>query len=129
VIHERVENFQSSFLISVGPFILNSFLCFVLCLPALLPIYVFNVEDPLSYLLLYLGIAIGMHAFPSTGDAEGLWAEAQVAARKGNLLAIASYPIVGLIHLANFLRFFWFDVIYGAVVGVVLPLWILYLLK
>jgi hypothetical protein len=129
VIHERVENFQSSFLISVGPFILNSVLCFVLCLPALFPIHVFHVDDPLSYLLMYLGIAIGMHAFPSTGDAQGLWAEAQVAAKKGSLLAIASYPIVGLIYVANILRFFWFDAIYGMAVGVGLPLWILNAIK
>jgi hypothetical protein len=129
VIHERVEDFRSALLISVGPLVLNSAVCFVLCLPAFLPVYVYDVKDPLSCLLIYLGVSIGMHAFPSTGDAKGLWTEARAAAQKGSLLAWASYPLVVLIYIANVLRFFWFDALYGLAIGVGLPMWILNSMK
>lgn len=121
VVHERTGDFKTSLLISVGPFLVNSILCFVICLPAFFPMQVFHVEDPLTYLLLYLGISIGMHAFPSTGDAKSLWDEVQEAAGKGSVLAYVSYPVVGLIYVANVLRMFWFDYAYGAALGIGLP--------
>jgi hypothetical protein len=121
VIHERTGNFTTSLLISVGPFFVNSILCFVICLPAFFPMEIFHVQDPLTYVFLYLGVSIGMHAFPSTGDAKTLWGEAKEAAGKGNLLAYASYPVVGLIYVANVLSIVWFDALYGVALGVGLP--------
>jgi hypothetical protein len=125
VVHEEAKDFTTSFLISVGPFIVNTVVCLLLCLPAFAPVKLYDVADPLSYLLIWLGVSIGAHAFPSTADAKGLWAHARVAARAYNPLAILSLPLVGLIYVAHILAFFWFDVLYGIAVGIGLPMWLL----
>lgn len=121
VIHEAAPDFTSHFLISVGPFIVNTVLCFVLCFPAFLRFRAFNMADPLSVLLLWLGISIGMHAFPSNQDASSLLKSAKVSIKKLHPLAIISFPLIGLIYIANLLRFFWFDYLYGAAIGLGLP--------
>ena len=121
VIHEPPESFTSSFLISVGPLLINSLLCVVFCFPAFVPVKVFNQADPISYFLIWLGISIGMHAFPSTQDAAVLWQHARVAAKSLNPLAVVSFPLVVLIYIANGLRFFWADYLYGVFLGFVLP--------
>src|SRR5207249_8535231 len=109
VIHEKSDRFTTSFLISVGPFLVNSILCMVFCFPAFVPLRIFDRKDPILYLLIYLGVSIGMHAFPSTQDARGLWEAAKPAAKELNPLAILSFPIVGLIYLANIGSIFWLD--------------------
>jgi hypothetical protein len=125
VVHEPPKNFALAFLISVGPFIVNSLLCIVLCFPAFVPVRIFNRADPVSYFLLWLGLSIGMHAFPSTGDAKVLWGQAKVAAKRGNALAILSFPLVGVIYLANIGSIFWLDLMYGAAIGLALPEYVL----
>jgi hypothetical protein len=121
VIHEIPDSFLSSFLISVGPFIINSLLCVLFCFPAFVPVRVFNQKDPICYFLIWLGVSIGMHAFPSTQDAKVLWQQAKKAASLFNPLAILSFPLVGLIYVANVLRIFWLDYFYGIGLGFVLP--------
>jgi hypothetical protein len=121
VAHEEIENFNTAFLVSVGPFIVNSLLCMFICFPAFLPMYVFEVPSLTSYFLLWLGISIGMHAFPSIGDGYALYRHAQKAASSGNLLAILSFPLVVLIYLANIGRVFWLDYLYGVGIGIGLP--------
>jgi hypothetical protein len=121
VVHERVDNFTTNFLISVGPFIGNSLLCMVLCFPAFLRVRAFALADPISYVLLWLGVSVGMHAFPSNGDAANLWRCAVASAKRFNPLAILSLPLVGLIYLANLGSFFWLDYLYGVGIGLGLP--------
>jgi hypothetical protein len=121
VIHEVSDSFHKNFLVAMGPFFVNSTLCLLLCFPAFVPVRVFDQADPLSYLLLYLGLSIGMHAIPSNQDASGLWRSAKVAAKKLNPLAIITFPLIILIYIVNLLRFFWADAIYGVAIGFGLP--------
>ena len=121
VMHEPPADFLSSFLISVGPFIVNSLLCILFCFPAFFPVRIFHRSDPVSYFFLWLGLSIGMHAFPSFGDAKVLWQTATQAARHYNPLAIISLPLVGLIMLANLGSIFWLDLAYGMAIGLGLP--------
>jgi hypothetical protein len=121
VVHEPARDFTSSFLVAMGPFFLNTLLCIVFCFPAFVPVRVFGREDIVSYFLLWLGVSIGMHALPSTQDAKNLWYEARAAAARFNLLAIVSLPLVVVIYVANFLRFFWIDYPYGIAVGLLMP--------
>jgi len=125
VMHEEPKDFASAFFISIGPFIINSLLCMIICFPALIPIRIFSVEDKVSYVLLWLGISIGMHAFPSTGDAASLLQQAKKSVSTYHPLAIISFPLVILIYIANALRFFWFDYIYGVAIGLGLPTYLL----
>jgi hypothetical protein len=66
-------------------------------------------------------VSIGMHAFPSTHDAQNLFAHAKKAAKTLNPLALLSFPLVLLIMAANVLSFFWADAIYGVFLGLGLP--------
>ncbi|HYV52983.1 MAG TPA: DUF3267 domain-containing protein, partial [Chitinophagaceae bacterium] len=87
---------------------------------AVLPVVKFNTGTPLDYLLIYLGVSIAMHAFPSTGDANAIW---QVMKDKKTSWAvkILGYPIVGLIYAGALGSFFWLDLIYGVAIAFGLP--------
>lgn len=121
VVHAKTSNFYSSFLIAIGPFLVNTILCFMICFPAYVPIKYFNVDHPLSYFLMWLGVSIGMHAIPSTADADNMWQEAKTHVRSLNLLAIVTFPLVIVIYIFNVLRVIWADLAYGIAIGVGLP--------
>ena len=121
VIHERTDNFTSTFLVSMGPFFINTVLCLLICLPAYMPMKFFNLDHPLSYLLMWLGISIGMHAIPSSQDADNVYEQAKEKIKTGNILAIVSFPIVGLVYVFNALRIIWSDAIYAFAIGVGIP--------
>jgi hypothetical protein len=124
VIHDAVDNKLHSLMISIGPFFLNTILGALIAFPAALPVLHFgHSASPLDMLLIYLGVSIAMHAFPSTGDAASIW---QAIKEEGTPVGvkIIAYPVVGLIYLGALGSFFWLDVAYG--VGVVMGLpWLL----
>ncbi len=121
IIHEEIGDFTTAFLVSVGPLFVNSILCIVICFPAFMPVRVFHLDHPLSYFLLWLGVSIGMHAFPSTHDADNLLQHAKKAAKAFNPLAILSFPLVLFIVVANALSVVWADCLYGLALGLGLP--------
>ena len=125
VIHEEPKDFTSAFLVATGPLIVNTLLCFLICFPVLLPMKEFGREDIFDYALIWLGLSIGMHAFPSTHDAKSLWNHARAAVKEKNLLAVASFPLVVFIFVGNVLSVVWFDLIYGFAIGWGLPTLIL----
>jgi hypothetical protein len=118
---EEPQRFSVAFLISVGPFIVNSIVCIILCFPAFVPVRIFDRADPVSYFQLWLGLSIGMHAFPSTQDANALLHYAKQSLRNLNPLAILSFPLIVLIYLANIGSIFWLDLMYGVAIGLALP--------
>ena len=121
VIHEEVEDFTSTFWIAMGPLVINTTLCLAFCLPALIPTRIFGIAHPLSYFWMWLGISIGMHAFPSTHDARALWTQAKRAARQLRPLAVLSLPLAIVIVGGNVLSVIWFDALYAFAVGFLLP--------
>lgn len=122
VIHEETDNFTAAFFVSMGPFFANTLLCLVFCSAAFLPVWELQIQDPLAYFFYWLGLSIGMHAFPSTGDLGNLWRIAPGLAKRGNILAIVSLPIVAILYLLNFLRIIWADLGYGLAVGILGPI-------
>jgi hypothetical protein len=122
VLHEQTDDFKKTFLVSMGPFFVNSILCVLFCSAAFLPVWELKVEDPLAYFFYWLGLSIGMHAFPSTVDLKHIWRLAPAESRNGNLLAIASYPLVALLYVLNFARVVWADLGYGIAIGILGPL-------
>lgn len=121
VIHENTSNFTTTFVVAMGPFIVNTLLCLLICLPAYMPVKFFNLDHPLSYFLIWLGVSIGMHAIPSNQDADNVFTQAKEKIHDRNLLAILSFPLVGLIYIFNLLRFFWADALYGVAIGIGIP--------
>jgi hypothetical protein len=121
VIHEETENFTALFFVSLGPFVFNTFLCIVFCTAAFLPVWVLKVRDPLAYFFYWLGLSIGMHAIPSQADLSNLWEMTPSRARRGNILAIISLPLIAILHVVNLGRVVWADLAYGIAVGVLGP--------
>lgn len=121
VVHENTDNFTTTFLVSMGPFVVNTLLCLLICLPAYMPVKFFDLDHPLSYFLIWLGVSIGMHAIPSNQDADNVFQQAKQQVKNKNILAILSFPLVGLIYVFNVLRIVWADLIYGVAIGIGVP--------
>ena len=123
VIHGHPKNLRSAFLISIGPLIVNTLLCALLGFVGVVPILILNDAAPqfASGIMLWLGISIGMHAFPSNHDAREFAAQVQAARGTGVLYYIATL-FSGLLTVTNFLRVIWFDAIYAIAVSFALPL-------
>jgi len=128
VIHEPAKNLKQSFLISIGPLIVNTILCALITFPAVFPLFFLEVENysGIFLLLAWVGYSIGMHAFPSNEDMVNFLTEVKSAREKGVLL-VASKIAAILLRIANMLRFFWFDLIYAFGVSMLLPWVILHL--
>ncbi len=110
VLHGETRTYKQTFWISVGPLILNSlsaiFLGFLLS--------GFGTEGFLYTFLLWVAISIGMHSFPSDGDMKNIFEASKNELKKGgSILHYLAFPFVGLIFLANKLRFIWFDLWYA----------------
>jgi len=123
VLHEKARTSTQAIFISTGPFILNTLIGFLIALPAAIQ-FNMNAADGLDYILLYLGISIAMHAFPSTGDAKSLWQSVVKDSNSSFLSKVIVTPIVGFIYLGALGSMFWLDLIYGIGVAVAFP-WLL----
>jgi len=113
--HEPPWKYSQAFTITVAPFLVNSIvaiLIFALALKTPLNMEIYGIK--LRYILYWLGISIGMHAFPSSHDAKNLWNFTKKVWR-GNPLVILGIPIVVLIYIADALRYIWFDAIYALI--------------
>ncbi len=127
VLHEVPQSKWHSIVISIGPFVVNTLIGAIISLPAALPVFKFNNATLLDYVLIYLGVSIAMHAFPSTGDGKSIW---NAIREPGTPLwiRIIGYPVIGLIYLGSLGSFFWLDLLYGIAVAVGLPNLIVWLL-
>ena len=113
VIHGPVHSYGAGFLICVAPFIVNTAIALLIFSIAV------NVSSSaVAFPLYWLGISIGMHAFPSSGDADNLWRYSKAAWRH-NPLAILGFPAVILIKIAAVLSIIWFNLFYA--IALLLP--------
>ncbi|WP_438444892.1 hypothetical protein [Gorillibacterium sp. sgz5001074] len=89
-------------------------------MPAVIPVIQFESAGVLDYVLIWLGVSVAMHAFPSTGDAGNIWS---LLKRRETpvLVKLAGAPIVGLIYLGAVGSFFWLDAVYGVAVAGLMP--------
>jgi hypothetical protein len=121
VIHEIPRNPVHQLLISIGPFIVNSLLALIIAFPAAIPVSQFKSGTLFDYALLYLGISIAMHAFPSLGDAKSMWQILWHGENTPLWLKILAVPVAGLIMIGALGSFFWLDLAYGIFVSIGLP--------
>ena len=127
VAHEQPKSAIQQVLIGLGPFIFNSLVGAIIAFPGALA-YHSSKASIIHYMLIWLGVSIAMHSFPSTGDAKSIWRAMWV---KGTpiLIRLIALPIVMLIYLGAIGSFFWLDLIYGAFVAIYLPYLVLSLLR
>jgi len=105
VIHAEPNRFLPAFFISFGPLIINSLLAIWLFAKVEL-VYTWPIA-----LYLWLGIAFGLQAIPSTGDAKALFNNANHNFLR-NPLVIIFYPLVLILYFLNFLKYIFIDFIF-----------------
>jgi hypothetical protein len=120
VLYEPPRSSWKNLLIGIGPLLVNTLVGLSVAFPAAINIFTFESWDWLDGLLIWLGISIAMHSFPSTGDAATIWKS--VMAPGSPLLArIVGAPLVGLIWMGAVGSFFWLNAVYGACVVTLVP--------
>ncbi|PGF18288.1 hypothetical protein CP556_09220 [Natrinema sp. CBA1119] len=117
--HVTPERYRASFVVSVAPFLVNTVVAFAafLGLTALVTAVgdlrtVPNGTIAAATVLGWLGLSIGMHAFPSRGDANVLWTRSRAEWRRSPRVLLG-VPIVIVIYVANLLSWLWADVLYA----------------
>jgi hypothetical protein len=120
VVHEPPETPGQQLWIGIGPFLVNTLVGAVIAAPAAIPVLQFEAGDALDYLLIWLGVSIAMHAFPSTGDAQSIWHAFQTR-ETPPLLRLIGTPLVGLIYMGALGSMVWLDLVYGMAVAMLLP--------
>lgn len=124
VVHESPTSVWKHILIGIGPFIVNTVIGFSIGLFASRDMLHEGRLEVLGIFLVWLGVSIAMHSFPSTGDAKSIWSaiwheEAPIAAK------LTGTPLVAIIFLGAIGSAFWLDVAYGVGVAWALPKMIL----
>ena len=121
VTHGPIDTFESAFLITIGPVILNSALCSLISFSAVIPVFVLQVEKTtfLSGLLIWLGISMGMNAFPTKSDMDDF--NAVVMKMPPGPLNFFGKWCAGMISVVGVLKIFWFDAIYALLVTWFVP--------
>ena len=120
VIHEIPRTPLQHVLIGIGPFFVNTVIGALIAFPAAIPVLQFNAPSPLNFFLIWLGVSVAMHAFPSTGDAKGIWS-ALFRRTSPWWLKVTGVPLVAIIFLGAIGSFFWLDALYGVGVAMALP--------
>lgn len=120
VVHGPATTARQQIFIAIGPFFVNTVLGAVLTLPSAIQVLQFHAGSPLDYVLLWLGISIAMHSFPSTGDATTM---RHAISRPDTPLAakVATWPLVVLIYVGTLGSVVWLDAAYGVAVALLLP--------
>lgn len=120
VVHEKPDKEYKSIIIGIGPFIVNTVLGALISMPAAIPVITFGTGSFEDYFLIWLGVSIAMHAFPSTGDAANMW-QAVKSSDTSLILKLISAPIVALIYLGAIGSVIWLDYIYGIAISALIP--------
>lgn len=118
--HERLERPGPQIWIAVAPFLLNTMLGAMIAAPAAIPVLQLETGDGLDYFLIWLGVSIAMHAFPSTGDAEAMFSAVE-GSKASRLVKLFVIPVAVLTCAAHVGKFVWVDLLYGLGVAMLLP--------
>lgn len=121
VLHEKPSNIWKNVFISIGPLIVNTGIGFLLGMILIRRIHSPETMTLFQFVGCYLAVSIGMHSFPSMGDANGLW-QALWEKKTPGIARVIGIPLVGFLWLGSILSVFWLDLFYGLFVSVALPL-------
>ncbi len=120
VIHEKPDSVYQSLLISVGPFLFNTIAGALMGALGQGLVFLPEARGHVSYVLIWLGVSIAMHAFPSTGDAKAMW-QAMWSNGSSAPAKLIGTPLLILIYAGALGSIFWMDAIYGISVAMLLP--------
>ena len=122
VIHDKVSQPLASICIALAPLVVNTTVA-IICGCILAAMSYWQIDSaPLKILIIYLGITIGMHAFPSKQDIAN-FADLVAELKRKNLYRLAKF-IGGFFAILRVLSYFWVDV-WIAIMLMVLPMAVL----
>jgi len=122
VIHEACENPVKTFLVSIGPLIVNTILGILILIPVTINVFVFGeLNNLLNLVILWLGISILMHAFPSKQDGQVMVDQILNNKDISVVAKILTAPIIFLVQIGAFGTIVWLDLIYAMAVAMLLP--------
>lgn len=119
VTHHTPTDHRDTILISTASFAVNTILsigCYALAALAISGVITNQYTSIAALGFVWLGLSIGMHAFPSAQDLGNVWREVRAHWRRSMVAALV-IPVVILFRIASLLEFFWFDAIYAAALG------------
>ena len=94
----------------------------ILTFPGVIPLLLFGIDSGslLDYVLVWLGLSIAIHAFPTVEDAK--YARDVATARETPLLTKLLFgPLSWAVYLGALGSLYWLDVVYGIAVVVLVP--------
>lgn len=119
--HEIPQKASQNIWIGIGPFFVNTIVGGLVAMPAAVQVFEFrDFSHILNLLLIWLGISITMHSFPSIGDAKSIWKSLRDD-DTGILTKIIGTPIVAIIYICSLGSVVWLDLLYGITVAVFIP--------
>ena len=114
VIHETPKSLWHHVLIGIGPFFTNTIIGSVIAIPAVYAFSAPGTPNPIYLVLMYFGVSIAMHSFPSTGDADSIRKAVWDKENGGSAgMKILLAPIIGLIYAGAIGSVIWLDLLYG----------------
>lgn len=126
--HQPAETLFGAMLIALGPLIVNTLLCALISFPAVFSFLRLDRTgeiEPLQFLLLWISLSIGMHAFPSPEDAQGV-ADALSSGNRPN--PRPGRLVMGVARFIHWSKALWVDVMYAVGVSLILPTLVLWAL-
>jgi Putative zincin peptidase len=122
VLHERPRSAWTHLLIGFGPLFVNTVVGFLIGLVVIALKGGGGAQNPyVGPAVLWLGVSVAMHSFPSTGDAKSI--SSALWRRDTPVLAkVVGIPLVGLIYLGAIGSIFWLNALYGIGVVIGLPI-------
>lgn len=109
--HEIPNKAWKTIIINCGPFIINSLVGGLISMPLSIK-RMYGNSNFLDYILLWLGISITMHAFPSKEDAGNVWRLIK-GKQISFLTKVFAAPIAGFMYLLNVGSIGWLDFFYA----------------
>ena len=120
LVHGTISNLRKAFLISIAPLFVNTLLCTVLTFPAVFPFLIGDNAVVWPIFLAWLGLSLGVHAFPQRKVID-LFVDSVDSSQRGGFFYSLCKVFGYTMAFVNLLRFFWFDLIYAVAVAVAFP--------
>jgi hypothetical protein len=118
--HEPATNVWKYILIGVGPFVVNTTIGFGIGMIALMKCFHAGALGYVGMFLIWLGVSVAMHSFPSTGDAKYIWSAVWEKGAPISTRLVAT-PLVVIVLLGALGSVFWLDLLYGMGIAMGLP--------
>jgi TIR domain len=128
LVHGSIPTLNKGFLVAVAPLFVNTLLCAILTFPAFFPFFIAEISSSLWPIFLgWLGLSLGMHAFPEKKVIEA-FIDSVSQKPSGGATYLLYRAFAWLMALVNLLRHVWIDLIYAVAVASAMPLLLLRLL-